>query len=222
MKVQNIIYACFLCYCVISCDPELFKVAQAPEVSTIRSSANGFTINQGDTVIFWVEASDPEEGELSYEWNATGGRFIGSTQQSSVAWLAVVGGNYVLKVKVSNENKSVTKEENIIVPSDNPLIVNITNPVQSEFLVQYRSTEIQAEASHINGILQVSFFVNDNLLDVQPANASSQYTFEWDTIVPIGEAEIKVEAIAITGANGGDSILVKIEGLLPGKSDGKE
>jgi hypothetical protein len=222
MKFKNIIYICALCLGVLACDPELFKVAQAPEVSTIRSSINGFTINQGDTVIFWIEASNPEEGELSYEWSATGGRFIGSTQQSSVAWVAVVGGNYVLKVEVSNDEKSVTKEENIIVPSINPLFVKITKPNNNEFLVQYRMTEILAEASHENGISQINFFVNDNLIDIQQGQASSQYNFDWDTVAPIGEAEIKIEATAITGAKGGDSILVKIEGLLPGKSNGKK
>jgi hypothetical protein len=206
----------------IACDPELFQVTQAPEVSTIRSSSDSFTINQGDTVVFWIEANDPEGGELSYEWSATGGRFIGSTQQSSVSWLAVVGGNFVLSVNVSNENKSVTKEENIIVPSVNPLVVKIIKPVQNDFLVQYRITEIQAEASHENGISGISFFVNDNLLDTQQGQTSIRYNFDWNTLAPIGEAEIKIEATAITGAKGGDSILVNIEGLLPGKSNEKK
>ena len=54
---------------LLSCDPkELFKPKNAPQAGSIHSNAINFIVNPADTVKFWIDATNPEEGQLSYEW----------------------------------------------------------------------------------------------------------------------------------------------------------
>ena len=56
-----------------------------------------------DTINCSVNASNPVEGELTYEWKHTGGRFLYPTNQSTIKWVAPnEKGNYTLTVEVTN------------------------------------------------------------------------------------------------------------------------
>ena len=56
-----------------------------------------------DTINCSVDATNPVEGELTYEWKHTGGRFLYPTNQSTIKWVAPnEKGNYTLTVEVTN------------------------------------------------------------------------------------------------------------------------
>lgn len=56
-----------------------------------------------DTINCSVDATNPVEGDLTYEWKKTGGRFLEPTDLSTVKWVAPdLSGEYTLTVKVAN------------------------------------------------------------------------------------------------------------------------
>jgi hypothetical protein len=211
----------------VACDPEeLFKTKQAPDVGNIQTDAENFTVDPGDTVNFWIEASNPEEGELNYEWSVKDrdgnhiGVFIGSSKTKSVKWKAPIsGGRYDVQVKVSNNDKSTTKTETLTVLSLVAPLVNILSPEPDDYLVQYQNITIQSEIIHPLGIYQAILVVNDTLnIEVISGNNSESYNFTWKVTLGAGSAELKIIAEANrTGAIGADSINVNIEGVVPGK-----
>jgi hypothetical protein len=203
----------------ISCDPDLFKQKQAPQIFSITSD-KGFIINPGDTITLTVEATNPEEGELSYEWSAQAGVFLSSLDDKSVVWKAPFsGGTYPVRVKVSNADKSSERSADVVVRSMIAPLVRMIQPQDNAFLVQYSTIEIEADAIHENGIFRAWLVVNDTLEITQvPKIEGSRYKFTWNTDIPYGPAELKVIAEAnITGVQGSDSVNVTIEGVIPGK-----
>ena len=211
----------------MACDPEkLFKTKQPPDVGKIQTDAENFTVDPGDTVNFWVEASNPEEGELNYEWSVKDrdgnhvGVFIGSSKTENVKWKAPInGGRYDVQVEVSNNDESVIKTETLTVLSLVAPLVNILSPEPDDYLVQYQNLTIHTEIIHPLGIYQAILVVNDTLsIEVISGNSSESYNFTWKVNVGAGTAEIKIIAEANrTGAIGADSINVNIEGVVPGK-----
>jgi hypothetical protein len=213
---------------LISCDPEeLFKAKNAPEAGKIQSDASAFVVNPTDTVKFWVMASDPDGGELNYEWSIKddkgnhAGVYIGSTKTDSLKWKAPIsGGIFEVKVTISNSDESITRTEEITVVTLVAPLVTILNPKEAEYVVQYQYILVRAEVIHPLGIYQTALIVNDTILvTIASGNGADDFEYNWKADIPAGRAEIKIVAEAnVTGSTGSDSIIVNIEGVVPGKN----
>lgn len=201
----------------IACDPEtLFR--NAPTVQLI--SVTPGQVNPFDTVYAEVNAVNPEEGTLSYQWSVSpeAGVFIDPSDQRTTRWTAPTsGGVYTFKIMVSNDYKSAERSASVTVIEPTIPIVEISSPEDGDYFVQGQEIPIEVEARHSNGINKVRLFVRDNLLIEKSGNPSNNYLF---TFTPdssyLGEAVIKLEAIAnFTAASGIDSISIFVEGILP-------
>jgi hypothetical protein len=205
-----------------SCDPKLFESEEepaAPEVSEILTNMPNSRILAGDSATFWVNASNPGEGSLSFDWNKSAGDFLSPPDQDTVKWRAPFsGGDEVLEVRVSNNDKTTSKNKSIEVVSLDIPVVNILHPKEGSYLVQFENINLEAEAYHDNGISHVEFFVNDSSLGIIDGNSSNNYVVSWRNDAPAGQAEIKVTAVARSAATiGMDRVNVNIEGVIPGK-----
>lgn len=198
---------------------DLVTEKKAPEVDPIQSD-KGFNIDPGDTIIFSVNATNPEEGSLSYEWSKQAGEFLSSNQESSVTWEAPIsGGSYWIKVEVSNGDKTTSQTTDINVVSPENPFVRIIAPVNDDYLVQGTTVDIKFEAIHNNGISEVFVLINDSTIFSQPGTTQSEYSYSWNIFGPSGDTEIKIMARSnISDKIGADSINVTIEGILPGIS----
>jgi hypothetical protein len=199
---------------------ELMKTIEPPQVSNIFTTAESFMVNPGDTALFWVDATDPQDETLNYKWTLSAGIIIGSAQRDTLHWKAPLSGNiYPIKVEVSNSEESVTRSENIIVITSDLPYVKIVEPAKDEYLVQYQPVIISTKAFSNYGINTVYLWINDNLMLSQPGDVSVQfYKFDWDGVAPAGVIEIKVTAVSqITAMTGSDSIRVPLEGIVRGK-----
>lgn len=221
-------YVILLPLCMIllsSCNvDDLLKTSEPPEVSDISCNKPDFFVQPLDTAKFWITAKNPQDGVLTYEWSANGGDYIGSRQKDSLTWRApVTGGSYNISVTVANAEESVTRTRRITVPSLQAPFVEITAPYNNDFVVQNNEVEVVAFATSENGIFQTQFYVNDSLITSQSGNSSNQYSFDWFVQQSAGPAELKIVAIArVTGTEGQDAINVNIEGVVPGKTNGKK
>lgn len=208
---------------LFACDAaeDLFTERKAPDIVSIESN-KGWTVNPGDTVALTVNATNPEDGELTYKWSVSAGDIIDGTFESTLVWKApLTGGPYSIEIEVSNEYKSNT--ENVIVEvasSLNPY-VRITAPISGEFIVQHTTYSIKFDASHNNGIAQIYIYINDQVVDsLAGTTATTSYENDWKITQNAGSTELKIEAISrITAKSGFDSVQVSIEGILPGKAD---
>ncbi len=224
---MKIIFICIFISIIlfsIACDVEnLLKTTEPPQVSDIMSSEPGFVVQPTQAVKFWVEASDPEGGVLTYEWTASAGAYIGSRQTDTLEWRApVTGGQYVISVKVSNADKDVTRSKEILVPSLTAPQVSIISPLGGEFITQQNTVLVQATAISENGIFQTDFFVNDSLVSSLAGATSNSYIFNWLVREAAGQAKLKVSATARqTGLTGADSLIVNVEGIIPGKQNAR-
>jgi len=180
------------------------------------------TVNPGDTVSITVNASNPEEGELTYKWTVSAGSIIDGTYESTLIWKApIVGGPYNIEIEVSNEDKSNTESITIQVASHVNPYVNITSPVLGEYLIQHTTHKLEFDATHNNGIAQIYIIINNQVIDSLAGSPSiTSYDYNWRISQNAGNTEIKIEAISnITTVMGSDRINVSIEGILPGKTD---
>jgi len=205
-------------FCACNLD-DLIKDVEPPQVGNILTTAESFMANPGDTVLFWVEATDPQDKALSYKWTLAAGEIIGSAQHDTLTWKAPLsGGDNQVAVKVSNSEKSVTRTETITVISSVKPYVKILYPSSTQYLVQYTPVTVKADAYHDNGIYQVQLWINDALLPGLPVQNAQEYKFVWDGAAPAGMVEIKVTAISqITSVSGSDSVRVPLEGIIRGK-----
>ena len=134
-------------------------------------------------------------------------------------WRAhVKGDDYVIQVTVSNQDKSVNRSKTVTVISLDKPVVNIIYPKEQDYLVQFDTVVLEAEAFHDNGISTVELFINDSSITEVDGKSSNKYEFNWVVNTAAGEAEIKVAAKArVTSASNADSLTVNIEGVIPGK-----
>jgi hypothetical protein len=207
---------------LVACDAKLFETEEeppAPEVSEIFTSLSNSQIWAGDSAEFWIDASNPVEGNLKYDWSATGGYFLTPRDVPSVKWRAPFkGGAERIEIRVSNTDKTTLQDKPLTVISQDTPVINILTPINEEYLVQHETIEIEAEVIHDNDITFVEFFINDESNKILNGNMSNRYKYSWHNNAPAGVAEIKVTAVAeITGFVGRDSIMVNIEGVIPGK-----
>ena len=205
-----------------ACDADLFKTkdkGEDPVVSEIITDKLDLAVHAGDTVKCWISASDPEGGTLEYLWNCTAGDFLTTRDGDSIVWRAPLhGGEFNMQVQVSNKSNSVTRSKAIRVISSEKPVVNIISPQDGSFLVQFNSYTVTVEAFHDHGIYTVQIYVNDELLgncnQIQP----SLFRLDWTVATSSGLKELKSVAVAnFTGAVSADSVLVSVEGVIPGK-----
>jgi hypothetical protein len=220
-KLTKLLFLIFL-ITLFACDAKLFESEEelpAPEVSDILTNLSNPQIFAGDSAKFWVNASNPGEGDLSYNWNKSAGEFLSAPDQDTISWRAPFqGGTETIEVSVANNDKTVTESKQIQVVSLNIPVVNIVYPKEFAYLIQYETIELDAEAYHDNGISYVEFFVNDSSLGILDGNTSNKYTKLWLNKSLAGDAEIKVTAVARSAATtGSDLVIVTIEGVIPGK-----
>jgi len=207
---------------IAACDADLFKTedeANEPTVSEIESTAADFTLNVADTAKFWINASDPDEKSLSYQWGTNGGHFVSTNDGPEVTWRAPFqGGDYSINVEVSNGDKEVSRSKIVRVISSEKPVVRIVKPVRNEYLVQYETFDIQVEAFHDNGISVVKLFVNEIFVDNLADRGENIFDYDWIVDASAGIASIRVMAQArAIGTQNEDSTVVRIEGVIPGK-----
>jgi hypothetical protein len=211
-----IIFLVFLS--ILACNTDLFNVPKAPNIEAMDVSA--YTVDPGDTVQITIRVDDTD-GVLHYEWSADGGEFIQPTDRAEVFWIApLVGGQYRITVEVSNDEKSTKKTRTITVRSYTKPVVEILDPQNGDYLVQYSEIIIQVFAQHQNGINHLDFFINDTLKCIINGQLiSTDYHFSYELSDFPGSVEMKIEAFAnITETVGRDSIQVFIEGIVLGKN----
>ncbi|GAB4377786.1 MAG: hypothetical protein Kow0042_26000 [Calditrichia bacterium] len=205
-----------------SCDEarDILQFRKAPVIEEIILQPG--IVNPFDTVYAEVKASNPEEGVLSYEWTVSpnSGSFIDPTDRASTRWIAPLQGDvYTFTVKVSNSYKTSEESKKITVLDLVNPVVDIKSPSEDSYITQFRSFKIRAEAVHKNGIKEVRLYINDAFIKYLNALSNNLYetTFTADSTY-VGKTEIKVEAEAnIVRTLGADSVMVNIEGILPGK-----
>jgi hypothetical protein len=210
---------------LLACKENAVENNEGPTVSNIFCSRSNFTLDPGDTVIFWIVASDSAAAELGYKWSAEAGTFLSSFTRDSVRWRAPgIGGVYKIQVEVSNNYDSTVKEASITVLSSSSPYVKIISPSANDVLVQNDLVEYKAECGHANGISEVRFFIDSVLYHIPPAgNCNSSkinvYSCTWQVNKETGVVELKVEAESCNheAPTGSDSILVKIAGIIAGK-----
>ena len=119
--VRNIFH--FLCiftlFFMISCDGlnDLFD-ENLPEID------GGLKVSKEklyplDTLTASVDATNPIDGDLTYEWNRSGGIFLVQSDPSTIKWIAPSSsGKYTLTVKVTNDNgtSDASKEVEVLLP----------------------------------------------------------------------------------------------------------
>jgi hypothetical protein len=220
MRTQLLTVFVLIFVFAISCDvEELLKTAQEPEVSNIFSDADGFVVEPLQQTKFWVNASDPDGGTVTYQWSASGGEYLSNRQNDTLVWRApVTGGVYTISVKVANSEKDVTRSRDVTVPSYNAPQVEITAPPNNQYVVQENPVVVSASAFSENGIFRVDFLVRDSLVESKSGAGNTNFEFNWTVKEEAGPVELKVSATANqTGLVGSDSILVNVEGVIPGK-----
>jgi len=216
--MKNIYIIIFpLIICFFACN--LMNDTQAPQVGAIQSNS-GFTVDPSTEVKFWITATDPEGGQLSYKWSINGGTILSGTKSDTLRWRSpsVGGGSYPLSVEVSNESKETTQEEVVTVLAYTSAEVSILSPLENTYIVQHSQVEVEAKVLPNTQISEVQLFVNDSLIKAQLWQSNSIYSFNWNVKTEPGVAEIKVKAIRVTNVSNSDSIYINIEGILPGKS----
>lgn len=216
-KLIYLILLVGLFFSILSCDPEsLFR--NSPNIQLINVTPN--QVNPFDTVYAEVQAINPEEGTLSFQWSVSpeAGFFIDPTDRPASRWIApTTGGDYSFKITVSNSFKSADRTSIVRVVEPTIPIVKITSPQSNEYFVHGQEIPIEVNARHNNGINTVKLYINSVFIREQSGNPANSYLF---TLVPdtsyLGETEIKIEGIAnFIAAMGADSIIVNIEGILP-------
>lgn len=200
------------------CAKNIIDPPKEPVIEEMTLSPDS-PVNPGDTVTVTVTATNPEEGALDYSWSKTGGTLLQPVDSAVVKWIMPVqGGTYKITVTVTNQkDKSASKSLEVEVLSQSKPYVNITYPDNGEYFVQYEQIEIQVIAYHQNGLSEVKLFVNDSLKNNVSGHPLENYSFNYVLSDYTGDTEIKVQAVSTNGMVGEDSILIKVEGIVPGK-----
>ena len=208
----------FWIFWISTCSSDLFNPPKAPEITGLE--LDRYEVDAGDTVTMTVLVTDSKDPSLHYEWTADNGRFIPPLDKPQVKWKApVAGGIYTISVKVSNEDKSASRTQNVTVRSFAIPDVKIIEPGDGSHWVQYSTLSVTAHARHENGIARVDLFVNNHLKATLNGHPADGYAFTCDLNEPSGQAVVKIEATAnVTGMAGKDSVSISIEGIVQGKT----
>ena len=180
-----------------------------------RVAAENQNVMIGDTVRVWVEASDPDEDELTFAWTSAGGLFL-DAGEDTVRWMAPnKEDEYEISVTVQDENRGKAEGSmKILVVSPSEPKVLITQPQNNEVLVGLGVLEIKATASPERFIDRIEFYIDTILLgtDLEPP-----FSYLWNLDRLYGLKKVKAIAIRRLPENiqSADSVFVTIEGVIP-------
>ncbi len=220
--MKTILKITFISTLLVACDKvgEIIDEGkyEKPVINSVDASPNN--VNPGDTVTAIVEATNPEEGLLTYSWSAPdGGLFIQPANHDTAFWIApFTGKTYTLKVTIRNEQKSNSGSDEVTVVSSVKPLVNVSSPTNGSYFVQNEDINIILTAYHDNSLAFVRLFVNDIQQGEESYNASNNYTFSFKTDSSmIGDVPIKVVAGAFDqpGNTGFDLVVISVEAILP-------
>ncbi|MBC7186752.1 MAG: Ig-like domain-containing protein [Calditrichaeota bacterium] len=195
------------------------KLANRPPV-IVRVYALDNDLYPGDTTTVIVEAEDPDGDLLSYQWNTTGGAFVGSAQGARALWQAPTQpGSYQLTVTVRDENGAqVTGSLTVVVASEEPPQVTIVRPREGEALPGLGTFRVEARVTHpTSPIERVEFCVDGTLLFTDTAAEGNLYAFLWNLDGLSGPKTVVAKGYRLhpPGPPGADSVHVVIEGVTP-------
>ncbi len=180
-----------------------------------KLEADRYTVLVGDTVNVTVEASDPDEDEMTFSWSANGGAFI-NKHEAAVQWVApLIEDVFDLQVSVKDKNGGeATDNISITVTSNTKPKLTITNPRDGQYIVALNSMEIKTEVTPVSFIDRVEFYINGILMGT---DSTSPFTYVWSLSNCSGQFGIKAVAYRSIplATQGSDSLTVSIQGVIP-------
>jgi len=209
---------------LISCDSvgHFLGLKKDPELGGEGIVVSADRVAPRDTVTAYINATNPIDGPMYFEWTATGGGYIPPADGDTVQWIApLIGGTYRLQVKVRNNDGSAEAYKDIVVISADEPLARIEQPRENSYFVSGETVYVTNTAEHENGIATVRMFVNQKLVSEVDGHAAGAYRFNFtaDTSM-VGDAVIKVEAQAANQFStvGADSVTVHIKGYIEGEN----
>jgi hypothetical protein len=225
--VKHILWACLAILC-LSCDGvEDIINGKAPVLDDAGIQVSADRVAPRDTVIASIKATNPQDGPLTYEWKCDGGDFIPPADSSKVRWVApLIGGNYELEVKVSNEKRHSDDSKIIYVESSDKPLVDILSPQKGTYFILNDLIPVEASAFHENDISIIRLYAinngRDSLIQELDGNISGTYSFSMLKAYPalVGQTILKVEAEARNAlrTKGSDEVTVTVEGIIEGRN----
>ena len=148
-----------------------------PVISQV--TANPSSLKREETSSISCNATDPDNDNLTYAWEATGGTVSGSGK--TVTWKAPAeDGTYTVKVKV-DDGKGGTADGSVVITVKNPENVITLKPVAGESM-----------SIDTNGGLNATFMVGDNSAD---AGVRTYLSFD---LTSLSGLEIKDAILTLT------------------------
>jgi hypothetical protein len=219
MKIRITLFALVISALVLlpACQ-SLDKLINGKEPVIDRFLLSRYVVDPGDTLTITVLLQEGTE-PLTYSWQAEEGQYIQPTDAATVTWQAPArGGTVKLTAKVSNDMGSDKHAQDVTVRSYVNPMVALRAPRDGIYFTQFQQINVEASASHENGIEALHLFVNDTLRSTLAGQTSSGYVFEQVLLGQSGLCKLKVEAEArTTGVVGKDSVTVHVEGIVIGK-----
>lgn len=208
----TVLYVLFLVF-ANSCNVVEKLANRDPLIKKITADPDTVAVN--GTVFLSVEATDPDNDEMTFNWSSSSGYFP-SSNGATVQWVAPNReGIFTLEVTVSDVNKGEVKETiKVAVVSKSMPIVKITEPNDGAFFPGHGILQINADVRPLSFIDRVELFI-DEVLNVTKRHAP--YNFDVDLTDRSGPMRIKVVATRIgsDSIKGFDEIEVNIEAVVP-------
>ncbi len=196
-----------------SCDVVEKLANRDPVIKSI--SADPDTVAVNGTIFLTVEATDPDNDEMTYKWESSSGYFP-SSNGATVQWVAPNReGVFKLEVTVTDVNKGKAKEAiKVAVVSESVPIVRITNPNDGEFFPGQGIIQVNADVRPVSFIDRVELYIEDVL---SATKRHLPYNFDVDLTGRSGPMRIKVVATRIGSESnqGFDEIEINVEAVVP-------
>jgi len=196
-----------------SCDVVEKLANRDPVIKSITADPDTVSVN--GTIFLTVEATDPDNDEMSYKWESSSGYFP-SSNGATVQWVAPNReGVFMLEVTVTDVNEGEAKESiKVAVISESVPLVSITDPNDGEFFSGHGSLQINADVRPISFIDRVELYIDDVL---STTKRHAPYNFNVDLTGRSGPMRIKVVATRIgsDAIKGFDEIEINVEAVVP-------
>lgn len=121
---------------------------QVPVISSITATQTNVLV--GNIITLTVTASDPDDGQLTYNWEATGGEFIGSVTGNEATWRA--------STTVSNVSITVTVTDDNNDSATGEIVINVFQELGSLWISDTFNDQIVKLASNGTQLLRNSGF----------------------------------------------------------------
>jgi len=177
--------------------------ANQPPVITSLQAERELVLTPGSCQVECV-ASDPEGGELGYEWHTSGGNISG--EGATTTWIAPdEAGEYLVSVNVTDgDGNSATQSVTITVVRENHLPEIVDLSASEEWVVPSGNCAISCEASDPD---------NDSL-SYEWLASGGNITGEGDTVTWVAPEDIgdyNITVVVTDGLGGEDSASLSIK-----------